>query len=251
MAKSAVPKISIITVCYNAAPFIERTIQSVLAQTHPAIEYLVIDGASTDQTMEIVCRYRNRISQVISEPDKGLYDAMNKGLRMATGDYVLFLNADDELFDDQVLEWVFATEADADVYYGDAALIDYQGKIIGLRSTYTPHKVPNHLHWKSLRWGMVVSHQAFIVKRSIAPPYDLQYKICADIDWMIRCLKKSKQICNTHLAISKFRVGGASKQQQKLAWKERFLILQRQYGGFSNLFNHAFIALRYLFSNKY
>ncbi len=244
-----VPVISIITVCYNAEKHIKSTIESVLRQTYAHIEYIIVDGASTDRTMEIVNRYR--IATVIAEKDKGLYDAMNKGLQAAKGDYLLFLNADDQLYDDTVLEEIFALGQEADVYYGEAIFVDTAGKEMGLRSVQTPHKVPEQLSWRSLRYGMVVSHQAFIIKKALAVPYNLQYRICADIDWMIRCLQHCKTCCNTRLIISKFRTGGASKQRQRLAWKERYLILQKYYGVLPNFFNHCYIAFRYIFSKKY
>ncbi|WP_143306130.1 glycosyltransferase family 2 protein [Chitinophaga vietnamensis] len=243
--------LSIITVCYNAEKFIESTIQSVLSQTYPHIEYIIVDGASKDNTMAVVAPYRDRIAKVVSEKDKGLYDAMNKGMQLATGDYLLFLNADDTLADKDVISKMMACCPDADVYYGEAMFVDEEGADLGLRSQQTPHQVPQQLSWKSLKYGMVVSHQAFIVRRSISPLYDLQYKVCADIDWMIRCLKGSKSNCNTHEVVAKFRVGGTSKQRQQLAWKERYSILSRYYGHLPNAAHHLFIALRYIFSKKY
>ncbi|WP_205195396.1 glycosyltransferase family 2 protein [Chitinophaga sp. Cy-1792] len=245
------PVISIITVCYNAEKFIEKTIESVLAQSYPHIEHIIVDGASKDGTMNIVNRYRSQIATVISEKDKGLYDAMNKGLRAATGDYVYFLNADDLLHDKDVLKNTFATCPDADTYYGEAMFLSEEGAALGLRSEQTPHKVPEILTWKSLQHGMVVSHQAFIVKRSISPEYDLNYKVCADIDWMIKVLQRATVNCNTHQVIAGFRVGGTSKQHQRLAWKERYKILDHYYGKVPNFLHHLYIAARYVFKKKY
>jgi glycosyltransferase involved in cell wall biosynthesis len=243
--------LTIITVCYNAAGTIEETIRSVLDQTWKNIEYIIIDGASTDNTLNIVAKYRERINVVVSEKDAGLYDAMNKGLRLATGDYVLFLNADDTLYATDTLEKAFARCPDADVIYGEAMFVNEAGKALGLRSVQTPHKVPRHLTWKSLRYGMVVSHQAFIIRRALAEPYNLEYRVCADIDWMIRCLKKCRSACYVDGVISNFRVGGVSKQQQKSGWKERYRILSRHYGRMANFFNHVYIGGRYIFSRKY
>ncbi|RAJ73480.1 glycosyltransferase involved in cell wall biosynthesis [Chitinophaga dinghuensis] len=245
------PVISIITVCYNAEQYIAHTIESVLSQTYPHIEHIIVDGASKDKTMEVVARYGARLAKVISEKDKGLYDAMNKGLQLATGDYVYFLNADDVFLDTQVLEKMMASCENADVYYGEAMFLDAAGKALGLRSELTPQKVPENLDWKSLQHGMVVSHQAFIVKRDICPPYDLRYKVSADIDWMIKVLKQTKVACNTHLVVAGFRVGGTSKQRQRLAWKERYQILSHHYGKVSNFLHHLYIAGRYIVSKKY
>lgn len=251
MNNTASPVLSIITVCFNAEKFIESTIQSVLAQTYPHIEYVIVDGGSLDNTMDIIKKYRSRIATVISEKDNGLYDAMNKGMRLATGDYLLFLNADDVLASQEVISNMLATCADADVYYGEAMFMDENGQDLGLRSTQTPHQVPEQLTWKSLRHGMVVSHQAYIVRRSLSPLYDLQYRVCADIDWMIRTLKASHKICHTRQVVARFRVGGTSKQHQQLAWKERYKILSKYYGHLPNFAHHLFIGLRYIFSKRY
>ncbi|MFY0255901.1 glycosyltransferase family 2 protein [Chitinophaga sp. 30R24] len=251
MTNTTSPVLSIITVCYNAEKFIESTIQSVQAQTYPHIEYIIVDGASKDSTLAVVAKYRSRIAKVISEKDNGLYDAMNKGMQAATGEYLLFLNADDVLADKDVIRQMLATCPDADVYYGEAMFMDENGVDIGLRSSQTPHQVPVQLTWKSLKHGMVVSHQAYVVRRKLSPLYDLQYKICADIDWMIRTLKAAKHICNTHQVVCRFRVGGTSKQHQQLAWKERYTILSRYYGHLPNFAHHLFIGLRYIFSKRY
>lgn len=245
------PKISIITVCYNAEKHIRKTMDGVFAQTYANIEYIIIDGGSKDGTVAIIREYESRISYWVSEKDGGLYDAMNKGLSAATGDYVFFLNADDQFYDNDVLSKVVASAEWPDVYYGDVMVIDEHDNNVGLRSERTPHKVPLHLHWRSLQHGMVVSHQAFFVKRTIAPLYNLSYKIASDIDWMIKVLKQAKSVHNTHLVIAKFRTGGSSKQRQKLAWKERYQILGNHYGVVKNFLNHAYIAGRYIINKPF
>jgi len=250
---NSLPKISVITVCYNAAKTIEQTLESVLNQTYSFIEYIIIDGASTDGTLSLIEKYRDKISMLVSEKDKGLYDAMNKGLQQATGDYVFFLNADDLFYDNGVLEKLAEAANNhnfPDVLYGEAMFMDESGKELGLRSEQTTQRVPEQLHWKSLKHGMVISHQAFLVKRTAAVSFDMRYRLCADIDWMIRCLKKAQSCFNTHLIISKFRMGGLSKQQQKRSWKERYLILGRHYGHVGNAFRHLYIAWRFLQKRK-
>lgn len=252
MTPARSPKISIITVAYNAAPTIRQTIESVLNQSYASLEYLIIDGGSSDGTLEIIQAYQDRIDAVVSEPDRGLYEAMNKGLARASGDYVYFLNADDCLIHPDILSDVLACCPDADVYYGDTQFVSDDPTVAPrLRSEATPHRIPDQLDWKSLRMGMVVSHQAFIIRRQLAQTYDLRYQICADIDWMIRSLKQCKQCCNTHLVFSTFRMGGTSKKRQKLAWKERFHILAIHYGWWTNAWNHLRIALRYLTHSRY
>src|SRR5690606_11151151 len=110
-------KISIITIVYNNVRDIEYTIRSVMKQTYANIEYIIVDGFSTDGTLDVIEKYREEIAILISEKDNGIYDAMNKGLNVATGDYVLFLNSGDELYEDMTLEKVFSSADNADVYY--------------------------------------------------------------------------------------------------------------------------------------
>ena len=239
----AKPKITIVTVVFNAKSLIEKTIQSVLSQTYPFIEYIIIDGASTDGTIDILNKYRSRITTVVSEKDSGIYDAMNKGLKRATGDYVLFLNAGDELFGTDTLSLIFNTSEGADVYYGNTKIIDKDGVELGNRRL-TP---PANLNWKSLRFGMCVSHQSFIPKRIICEPYNLDYKISSDIDWMISILKKSHIVIHVNLNISKFLEGGLSVKNRNKALKERFKIMEAHYGFVATLFNHVYILIRYFF----
>lgn len=236
------PKISIITVVFNGHSLIERTIKSVLVQSYPHIEYIIIDGASKDGTLDIIEKFRTRIQTVISEKDKGIYDAMNKGLLLAKGDYVLFLNAGDELYSDSTIKEVFASSKDADVYYGNTAVVDEQRNILGDRRL-TP---PSSLNWKSFKFGMSVSHQSFIAKRSLCEPYSMDYQLGADIDWIIRILKKSKKIVYTKIYIAKFLEGGVTSNKRTLAWKERFDVLSKHYGFFQNIANHAYIGMRFL-----
>ena len=161
------PRISIITICYNAAASIERTLRSVAAQTYPHIEYLIIDGASKDATLQLVAELAPQ-AKVYSEPDKGIYDAMNKGRARATGDYLWYLNAGDALPSaDTVAELVAASCASSlpDIIYGDTRLIDSEDRDLGLRRL----RPPRELGWRSFERGMLVCHQAFIVRRSLAP----------------------------------------------------------------------------------
>ena len=130
------PKFSIITVTYNAEAVLEDTIQSVISQTYHHVEYIIIDGASKDKTLSIADRYKEHITQVVSEPDKGLYDAMNKGIRLATGDYLCFLNAGDSFHEDDTLQQMVHTLTGnqlPDVLYGETALVDKEGHFIRMR----------------------------------------------------------------------------------------------------------------------
>ncbi len=233
------PKISVITVVLNDKKHIESTIQSVIHQTFTDIEYIIIDGGSTDGTLDVIKKYEKQISQLISEPDKGLYDAMNKGLRLASGEYVLFLNSGDKIFDNQTLEKIFQLPQ-ADIYYGDAQIVDEQGNVKGLRRLRPPEK----LSWKDLRKGMLVSHQAFIAKKSICPEFDMKYKFSADYDWMIKVLKKASNIVNTKMIIVKYLDGGLTKKNLIKSLRERFEIMAKNYGFVPTLIRHIFFAFR-------
>lgn len=233
------PKLSVITIVYNNVAAIERTMLSVLNQTYNNIEYIIIDGASTDGTLQIIEKYKERLAILISEKDKGIYHAMNKGLDLATGDYVLFMNSGDEIYDPTTVTNVFASAPSGDIYYGETEMYNEKWESLGQRR----HRAPEHFDWKSFKFGMNVSHQAIYIKRSLTEPYNLNYKYSADIDWIIKAAKKSSNIVNTHIYVAKYLVGGMSKQKHWESLKERFRILSHYYGFISNIFNHVFIAL--------
>jgi glycosyltransferase involved in cell wall biosynthesis len=235
-------KITIITVVFNAQKVLERTIKSVLEQTYPFIEYIIIDGASTDGTLSILEKYETKFQNLISEKDNGIYDAMNKGLNLATGDYILFLNAGDELYDKNILEKIFSKTPHADVYYGNTKVVNIKSHELGDRRLSPPEQ----LTWESFKYGMLVSHQSFIAKRNLCGMYDLNYRIAADIDWVINILKKSSKIVNTKLYISKFLEGGKSSQAPYKALKERFLIMANHYGLLTTIVCHIYIVFRFM-----
>jgi len=237
------PKLSIITIVYNNVRDIERTINSVINQTFRDIEYLVIDGASTDGTLEVIQRYKNQISKIVSEKDQGIYDAMNKGLAMAKGDYVLFMNSGDELYDEHTVEDVFESSPGADIYYGETEMYNDNWENLGRRR----HEAPEVFDWKSFKFGMSISHQAIYIRRSITTPYDLKYKYSSDIDWIIKAAKKSSNIVNVHRYVAKYLVGGMSKKKHRESLKERFKIFTKYYGLVPNIFNHVVIVFNLMF----
>lgn len=157
-------KLSVITVTYNAEQTLERTLRSVCSQSYSDIEHIIVDGMSADSTISIVQKFENDKIKCISEPDKGLYDAMNKGISLATGDYLCFLNAGDTFFAEDIVELMMKTNSNADIIYGETAIVDLNGKFLRMRRL----KAPENLTWKSFKQGMLVCHQAFIVKREIA-----------------------------------------------------------------------------------
>ncbi len=236
------PLVSIITVTYNAEQFIERCILNIAAQTYKNIEHIIIDGNSTDKTKQIVEQYKTKVTTFISEPDKGLYDAMNKGIKIATGKYIWFINADDQIFAKETLQEVMNNcSENTDIYYGETLIVDATGKEIGMRR----HSTPENLNYKSLKKGMKVSHQSIIVRKEIAGLYDLKYRFSADYDWVIKVLKKAKTICNTQIILSRFNDEGLTKKNVKTGLKERFSIMTNHYGLISTILHHIPIALRF------
>lgn len=239
------PKFSIITVTYNAEKVLEDTIQSVIFQTYRNVEYIIVDGASKDHTLEIVNKYHNRINKVISEPDKGLYDAMNKGIQLATGDYLCFLNAGDKFHDSETLQKVVHTlkgQELPDVIYGETAIVDEEGHFLHMRRL----SAPAHLNWKSFKQGMLVCHQAFFAHRKLAINhlYDLQYRFSADFDWCIRIMKKAKCLHNTRLTLIDYLNEGMTTQNHKASLKERFRIMAKHYGLISTILHHGWFVIR-------
>jgi len=233
------PTLSVITIVYNNVQDIERTIQSVVQQIYPHIEYIIIDGASTDGTLQVLESYRKHIHQLISEPDEGIYDAMNKGLRLAKGDYVLFMNSGDEIYASDTVSKVFSSIPFADIYYGETEMIDQKGKSLGKRR----HHAPRSFTWKSFKYGMSISHQAIYIKKSITTPFDRAYELSADIDWILAAAKKARLIVNTHQFVAKYLVGGMSKKRHRQSLQERFQIFSKYYGFIPNVFNHVIIAI--------
>lgn len=240
-------RLSVITVTYNAEQVLEPTLKSIFAQDYDDIESIVIDGGSSDGTVNILKKYDAQIACWVSEPDQGLYDAMNKGLKKATGDYVCFINAGDILYSSttvsRMMEEIRKNNL-PDVIYGETAMIDGVGNRLGMRRL----KPPKRLSWKSFKWGMLVCHQSFLVKRKIAPFYDTGYRLAADYDWCIRCMHSADRICNSHLIFSGFLEGGVSTARRKEGLKERFRVMCRYYGFGGTVLRHIWFAFRFYFA---
>jgi glycosyltransferase involved in cell wall biosynthesis len=236
-------KLSVITVTYNAEHTLERTLKSVREQTYPAIEHIIVDGNSNDGTVALIHRYENERLKWISEPDKGLYDAMNKGIKMATGDYLCFLNAGDTFYDTDTVQKIFASSDEGhspDILYGETAIVDDNGRFLHMRRL----QAPKNLTWKSFKHGMVVCHQAFIVKRELVEPYDLSYRFSADFDWCIRMMKKAKNIYNTDLILVNYLNTGMTTANRKASLRERYRIMEKHYGKVSTFLYHIWFVIR-------
>ena len=258
-------RITYVTITYNAAKVLQRTLDSVLEQDYPNIEHLIIDGASTDDTLKIVDDYIARSNaaenghqiQVSSEPDKGIYDAMNKGLRSMTGDYVCFLNAGDflpasdtarsiaEAVTNQPSPTISQLPA---VVYGDTDIVDGEGRFLHHRRLAPPE----NLTWKSFRQGMLVCHQAFYARTdfAIATPYDMQYRYSADVDWCIRVMKAAAKenvpMLNLHMVVANYTQEGQTTLHHRESLLERYRVMEHHYGRVQTFLLHCWFAVRSL-----
>jgi glycosyltransferase involved in cell wall biosynthesis len=252
-------KISVVTITYNAEAVLQRTLDSVLSQSYPYVEHLIIDGASKDGTLALVEQYREESTEqaashevvVQSEPDRGIYDAMNKGLQKATGDFVLFLNAGDTLPATDTLELVMDKADDGvGVLYGNTDVVDGEGNFLYHRRLQSPER----LSWRSFRQGMLVCHQAFYARTEIAKgiPYDLQYRFSADVDWCIRVMKEAErrrlQLVNLHTVVANYLEEGATTKNHKASLRERYLVMQRHYGVVQTFLLHCWFVVRAVIS---
>lgn len=254
------PLISVITITYNAASVIRPTLQSLNSQTFRNFEHLVIDGASKDDTVSIV-RGMCPDSIIRSEPDRGLYDAMNKGLRAAKGKYLLFLNAGDALHTPDTLrhyadaarlngkkplnadENADSRQLYADIIYGDTIVVDSGRNFVKPRHL----SVPERLTFRSFANGMLVCHQAFMVRRDLAPEYDLQYRFSADYEWTLSCLKAADpdHNVNLHTVTIDYLSDGMTDKNHSASLKERYRIMCRYYGTIPTLLRHIRFLLRH------
>lgn len=242
--ESGMPFLTIITITFNAGKFLRRTLKSIDEQEFKDFEYLLIDGKSTDNTLEVAKSYGHLFDEVVSEPDNGLYDAMNKGLHLATGDLIWFINAGDEIAAPDVCQNLYDLWLESpDVIYGETIFTDLAGKHLGIRSELTPHKLPDSLNWHQMKFGMLVCHQSFIAKRQLTPFFDTD-NLSADIDWEISILKSAKKIIKYDGVISKYLIGGVSNQQLKKSLLDRFKVIKKHFGLQRAIIAHAFILKR-------
>ncbi|MFZ4543200.1 MAG: glycosyltransferase family 2 protein [Saprospiraceae bacterium] len=238
--------ITVITICFNAEQFIERTLQCVVNQSYGDYEYLIQDGGSTDGTMALVEKYRTDKFSVYSEKDKGIYDALNKAVGHARGDYVCFLHAGDVFYNNDTLKDIFEKVDNPDFIYGDTIIRNEKTGMT--RSWYKRKPAEMEFSYKSFLNGMVVCHQSMIVKRDKCQPYTVgKWKIANDLDWTIRTLKQCNSWKDVGFPIAYFLEGGVSDQRRKQALKERFQILRQHFGLFPTLLQHVKILIMAIF----
>jgi glycosyltransferase involved in cell wall biosynthesis len=252
--KDNILKISIITVCKNVEESIEKTIHSVINQTYADIEYIIIDGVSNDKTLEIIEKYKNKIAVFISEKDSGIYNAMNKGIEHSTGDILYFLNANDYLFDKNVIADIvekFNKTKDASIVYGALATINEDNTL------YTESKVED-IDKIFFMNGNCICHQCIFYKRILFSElglYDESYKITADYDFNVKALVKNKFKYSTiDRTIVKFTLGGysTSEKYRKTLLEERDKVIKRYFSTFEIKFNKILNKIfRSLLKNKY
>ena len=261
----SLPKITVVTVTYNAEQTLERTLQSVASQTYPRVEHLIVDGLSVDCTLSLIQEYAEDNSvcdtpheiQFIREPDSGLYDAMNKAIDNANGDYLVFLNAGDKFHSDDTLERVVETVSSVHgnefdeatwpaVLYGETDIVDDNGVFLRHRRLQTPEV----LSWRSFLSGMLVCHQSFYVRTDMARQfhYNLRYRFSGDFDWCIRIMKDAQQqgqsLFNTRMVLTDYLSEGMTTKNHRKSLLERFRIMCRHYGYLTAIGQHLWFVLR-------
>jgi len=241
-------RISVITINFNNCPGLIRTYDSLRIQLDLKkwVEWIIVDGNSVDGSVDFLNSISSDIDKLIVESDNGIYDAMNKGLSVATGEYVWFLNSGDSFYNNLSVDRVCQSigRSNADVVFGDTMFVSETGKKIGLISKLKPQRLPRKLTFDGFKYGMSVCHQSVIVKRELSPKYNLDYKLAADIDWLLEILKHKPSSKRLEYTISNFEVGGSSYQHTKKAWKERFQVFSKHFGILPNIYNHIWIIIR-------
>ena len=243
---------TIITCTYDASKYIDRTLESVRGQSYPHIEHFIIDGVSKDDTVKKAQTYAYDSHYPVivkSEPDKGLYDAMNKGIQLAKGNYIIFLNAGDVFHEEDTLTCIaeqLKGKPLPGVIYGDTDIVDEEGNFIRKRRLTPPEK----LSWKSFKQGMLVCHQSFYARTDIAKqvPYNLIYKYSADVDWCIRIMKEAEkqglELWNTHKTLCSYLEGGMTEKSHRASLKERFMVMSDHYGMLTTILQHLWFVVR-------
>lgn len=224
-------RVSVITVCFNSATTLRDTLISVAAQTHPDVEHIIIDGASTDDTLDVIRQHGAHVAKLVSEPDKGIYDAMNKGVQLATGDLVAFLNSDDIYADERVLRDVVEVyeQSPCDLVYGDLVMVNGAGVIV------RDWRAGEWLTWEGMKQ---IPHPALFVSRKLLsklePPFDDSYRIAADLkQQMLMHARHGARSAYARRRIAVMRLGGTSTHSvlsYVQGWRETLRAHREVYG---------------------
>lgn len=205
------PFISIITIIFNSEKYLEETIQSVTNQTYDNVEYIIIDGGSTDGTLDIIKKYEDQIDYWVSEKDSGIYDAMNKGIDLANGEWINFMNAGDRFVDEHVLEKIFTKQdtSSCDLIYGSSVVTGNQENVLLEPKKFTKF---NLYFWNT----RVVCHQAMFVRKDIAGKYSMKYRLKGELNWYLDLVEKVKSYKIVDFPIVYYALGGAGDINYKL-----------------------------------
>jgi glycosyltransferase involved in cell wall biosynthesis len=227
------PLISIITVVYNGRDFLEKTIRSVINQSYKNIEYIIIDGGSNDGTVDIIKRYEDKIDYWVSEKDDGIYDAMNKGIKIARGEYIAFINADD-WYEEEVLQEfadILQKHNNIDILAGDISIVDEEGKPIVVRKGSFEE------------YGKNLHHQAiFVSSRNYKQLFfDTSYHLAADSDFIVKVMKTDPKVYKFDRIIANFRQGG--KGSDMIAYQKELFLSNRQNIGYIFALKRLFLNL--------
>lgn len=239
------PLLSIITVTYNAGESLGPTLTSVAEQTFTDYEHLVIDGCSTDNTATLVKQLCTPRTVFTSEPDSGIYDAMNRGIDRSQGQYLIFLNAGDTFHTPQVLQDIATAiqeNKEPGIVYGQTVLVDNERNYVGPRHLTAPAT----LTLESFADGMVVCHQAMAVLKKITSLYSMKYRFSADYEWVIRCLQRSRHNIYLDEVLIDYLYEGTTTRNHRASLRERFKIMCHYYGTLPTLGRHLRFAIRHL-----
>lgn len=215
------PVVTVVTVVFNGEAFIGKTIKSVIDQNYDNLEYIIVDGGSNDMTVEIIRKYENKIAYWVSEKDSGIYDAMNKGIDLATGEWVNFLNAGDVFCNNEVIEKIiFSKKLSADLMYGNAIAIENNGNLVY-------HRASDELNnlWKKAQFG----HESLFVKSSIIKKnkFDISLKVAADYDFILKCYYNGYAFLNSGVDVFKFQPPGFSREHWLRSSLESWKVVKR------------------------
>ncbi len=243
------PLFSIITVTYNAEATLPATLKSVSEQTFDDYEHIIVDGASKDNTLALARKDATDRMRIVSEPDHGIYDAMNKGMGLAKGKYYIFLNAGDAFHSAETLAGIATAIKENNfpgIVYGQTQLVDSERRRVADRHLTAPQE----LTYESFAEGMVVCHQAFVALARIAPLYNLKYRFSADYDWCIQCLQHSRRNVYVPGIMIDYLNEGTTTANHRASLIERFKIMSFYYGMTKTVLRHFKFIPRYISAKR-